>query len=278
MKKTSTGKMGLLANLNHGRHDSAGELTPAGANGGKEGGRIPKFSKPDWFTRRAWREAPLTCLNQVLRLGCVLLTLAAPFYLLWYDAAVVDTLAAGGRNASRSQSDATGASPAAGEGQDASEAEADAEEAGEDWIDQEFSSSADSMMNAAVTEEEDSDSASTAAEQVSVTTLALPQPTVVATPLSPYAAIAARRPFFRTGVAAQASAPLGAGEATDLTQRYLVVGILMGQTPRAMIRDRGSNSAMVVAKGQSLNGYRVQEILADRVILELNGQVVELKM
>lgn len=93
--------------------------------------------------------------------------------------------------------------------------------------------------------------------------------------------VAGRRQYFRTAApqgAAEPLAPLSATEAPDLAQRFTLVGILMGKSPRAIVRDIKSNASVILSAGQNLDEYRVEEILPDRIILEQHGQRFELRI
>lgn len=96
-----------------------------------------------------------------------------------------------------------------------------------------------------------------------------------------YASLSASRNFFRADKQAPAEAggsAVDAVQAPGLAQRYSLLGVLRGETPQAIVRENLSNSSMFLSRGQRLGNYQVAEILADRVILEQNGERFELKM
>lgn len=96
-----------------------------------------------------------------------------------------------------------------------------------------------------------------------------------------YAKVAARRPYFRLNVretTAEPRTPLNAAEVPGLTTRYTLLGILMGEVPRAIVQENSTNTSMFLTRGQHLDGYLVQEIFSDRVLLERDGDLINLRM
>jgi len=97
-----------------------------------------------------------------------------------------------------------------------------------------------------------------------------------------FAQIAAKRPYFRpsgseakTGGSQQ---PIDAVDVPGLAQRYALVGVIMGESPRAIVRARDNDSSQFLAKGDHLEGYLVQEIFSDRILLEQDGDLINLRM
>lgn len=63
----------------------------------------------------------------------------------------------------------------------------------------------------------------------------------------------------------------------DLNQQYRIVGVALGAQPTVIIENIQTSSTMFLGIGDKLDEAVVKEILENRVILELNGQKVELK-
>lgn len=62
----------------------------------------------------------------------------------------------------------------------------------------------------------------------------------------------------------------------DISDTIRLVGIVAGDSPQAIIEDKKSNKTYYLNKGQSFNGYLVDEILEDRVILDCDGKKISL--
>lgn len=62
----------------------------------------------------------------------------------------------------------------------------------------------------------------------------------------------------------------------DISDTIGLVGIVAGDSPQAIIEDKKSNKTYYLIKGQSFNGYLVDEILEDRVILDCDGKKTSL--
>ncbi len=234
-----------------------------------------------WCSRQDFRKMPLACLNRLLLTLALIMTVLAPVY-LWYDASVVTSL---GRVP-------TPEIPLSQPVE--SEATSPVEPT---WIDEEFAESPNSLSTAphkvderlswideefAAANDTDSITASTPEQQANDETDPETVPIAPqATASSRYAQIAARRNYFRmNGSQDAASSPqlAYAAEGSALAQRYSVLGILSGESPRAIIREIGTNNSLILSSGQSLGEYVVRQILTDRIILELGGQRVELRM
>lgn len=96
-----------------------------------------------------------------------------------------------------------------------------------------------------------------------------------------YAKVAARRRFFRMKARetpAEPASPLSAAEVPGLAQRYTLLGVLMGEVPRAIVRENSTNTSMFLSKGQDLDGYLVQEIFSDHILLQRDGDLINLRM
>ncbi len=93
--------------------------------------------------------------------------------------------------------------------------------------------------------------------------------------------LASQRQFFvheETRTSAVDSAPVNAVEVPGLSQRYSLLGIVMGDKPNAIVRENVSNNSMFLTIGDRLGNYLIKDILADRMILEQDGERFELTM
>ncbi|MFQ5637220.1 MAG: type II secretion system protein N [bacterium] len=92
--------------------------------------------------------------------------------------------------------------------------------------------------------------------------------------------IAARRRYFRSKGERlqQAANPLNAAEVPGLAQRYTLLGVLMGEVPQAIVQDNSTNATQFLTKGETIGGYEVQEIFSDRVLLQRDGDLVNLRL
>ena len=83
-----------------------------------------------------------------------------------------------------------------------------------------------------------------------------------------------RRDLFRR------SAAVGGGAAgylfSNIAKELSLSGIYLGQVPEAMIEDKAAKHTYFLTKGDSVRGDKVKSIQKDRVVLENNGQEVEL--
>ncbi len=90
-----------------------------------------------------------------------------------------------------------------------------------------------------------------------------------------------RRQYFRGISNSQISGsntPLDAATTPGLAQRYSLIGILTGAIPKAIIKENLSGNTMFLSKNQRMDTYTVQEIKSDRIVLEQDGELFELKM
>ena len=83
-----------------------------------------------------------------------------------------------------------------------------------------------------------------------------------------------------TGSAAPANSrrpvPMNAAAAASISQRYVLIGILMGDVPQAILREVLTENSIFLRTGESLGKYRVEKIVKDRIILEFKGEQIEL--
>jgi len=63
---------------------------------------------------------------------------------------------------------------------------------------------------------------------------------------------------------------------TKLSASLKVVGISWGKEPVAMIEDQAAKKTYFLKKGDSINQFQIKDVLKDRVILEREGQTLEL--
>ncbi len=74
------------------------------------------------------------------------------------------------------------------------------------------------------------------------------------------------------------SGPVDAAELPAFSSKFALLGILMGDTPQAIVKENSSNTTVFLTRGQSLAGYEVKDILPDRVVLQRDGELVNLRM
>lgn len=88
-------------------------------------------------------------------------------------------------------------------------------------------------------------------------------------------------PAGRAGVSAATDEPGGALSAAAITlaSRLTLMGIVSGAPPQAIIEDAQTNKTYFVTEGQRIVGGAVlREVLDNRVLLELNGERIELML
>lgn len=66
------------------------------------------------------------------------------------------------------------------------------------------------------------------------------------------------------------------GASGDNPGQVGLVGIIAGDNPQAIIEDKKAQKTYYLNKGQSFNGYIVEEILKDKVILDYEGRKISL--
>lgn len=62
----------------------------------------------------------------------------------------------------------------------------------------------------------------------------------------------------------------------NLPERMGLVGIIAGDNPQAIIEDKKSQKTYYLNKGQSFDGYVVEEITSDKVVLDFEGRKISL--
>jgi len=68
-----------------------------------------------------------------------------------------------------------------------------------------------------------------------------------------------------------------AAPAPDFSQMYRIAGIVLGDQPTAIVENIQNATTVFLTVGDSLDNAVVKEIRQDRVILDVDGQIVELK-
>ena len=102
--------------------------------------------------------------------------------------------------------------------------------------------------------------------------------TAAAQPI-PSLAAAVQRPVFvsqvaSTGGAAEVRPP--STDAKELASKLTLTGIITGDPPQAIIENTESKKTYFVSPGQTVDGAVVDKVLENRVILNLQGEKVEL--
>jgi hypothetical protein len=68
-------------------------------------------------------------------------------------------------------------------------------------------------------------------------------------------------------------------QAKSLAARLSLIGIVAGNPPQAIIEDSETKKTHFVTAGQRvIEGLTVEEVRADRVVLDLNGEKIELSL
>ena len=62
----------------------------------------------------------------------------------------------------------------------------------------------------------------------------------------------------------------------DATERIGLVGIIAGDNPQAIVEDKKAQKTYYLNKGQSFNGYVVEEISENKVTLDCDGRKISL--
>ena len=94
------------------------------------------------------------------------------------------------------------------------------------------------------------------------------------------------KPLFTASGAAEASGASEPGptrapseRANELAGRLNLLGIMAGESPQAIIEDRQTQKSYFVSAGQVVvEGAVVRQILDNRVILDLQGEIIELSL
>lgn len=119
------------------------------------------------------------------------------------------------------------------------------------------------------------------------TTLTLPPPkpdpssapTLDALPL--LSAAVSRQVFVQpvTAPAPRETPAKPAGQAQAILSRLTLIGIVTGEPPQAIIEDAQTRKTYFATEGQAIvEGLTVKDVLENRVILEFNGETVQLSL
>jgi len=104
----------------------------------------------------------------------------------------------------------------------------------------------------------------------------------VGPPEMPSLARAASRPLFVTSIETRPSSPsrqAPSQSAKQLASRLSLLGIVAGESPQAIIEDSETKRTYFVTAGQTVvEGAVVEEVLDNRVILNLQGEQVEIAL
>ncbi|MFA5115748.1 MAG: type II secretion system protein N [Candidatus Omnitrophota bacterium] len=71
---------------------------------------------------------------------------------------------------------------------------------------------------------------------------------------------------------------VASGSSFDKLKDLTLNGIIAGDNPQAIIEDTKNKKSYFLNKGQSINRMTVKDILQDRVILEVDGETLELTL
>jgi hypothetical protein len=102
-----------------------------------------------------------------------------------------------------------------------------------------------------------------------------------AEPIQPLAS-SVSRPLFQRDTSQsvpQQSPAASSAKATALASRLSLIGIVAGNPAQAIIEDSQTNKTYFVSAGQGvIEGLIVEDVGADRVLLDLNGEPIELSL
>ena len=73
-----------------------------------------------------------------------------------------------------------------------------------------------------------------------------------------------------------AAAPEDVGASGDISEQIGLVGIVAGDNPQAIIEDKKAQKTYYLNKGQSFNGYVVEDISENKVSLDYEGKKISL--
>ena len=113
----------------------------------------------------------------------------------------------------------------------------------------------------------------TTAEQSGKTLPAGTKNVAAAKDYSSYSNAAPGRTVFGPGGAAAPEDVSGSG---GMAEQVGLVGIIAGDNPQAIIEDKKAQKTYYLNKGQSFNGYVVEDILEDKVVLDYEGKKISL--
>lgn len=100
-------------------------------------------------------------------------------------------------------------------------------------------------------------------------------------PFSTYAESIGKRELFKpqqvevkTEKPSEEKAELAYDKLKDLS----LIGIIAGEKPQAVVEDKKNQKTYFLYKGQTVNQLKVEEILEDRIILDFDGEKLELSL
>lgn len=99
------------------------------------------------------------------------------------------------------------------------------------------------------------------------------------TPFSSYQEVVGKRELFkplRTETPAAKTPKPATDSGYDKLKDLSLIGIVAGEKPQAIIEDRKIQKTYFLNKGQTVNQLTVEDILKDRVILDFEGEKLEL--
>jgi hypothetical protein len=99
---------------------------------------------------------------------------------------------------------------------------------------------------------------------------------VVVKDYSEYASAKSRNTVFGKSQGSAGDASEGMEVTGSVSDRVSLVGIIAGDNPQAIIEDRRAQKTYYVNKGESFEGYTVEDILVDKVVLSYEGKNISL--
>lgn len=100
-------------------------------------------------------------------------------------------------------------------------------------------------------------------------------------PFSTYTETIGKRELFKTQQTESRAERVFGGQsesAYDKLKDLSLIGIIAGEKPQAVIEDKKIQKTYFLYEGQMVNQMKVEEILEDRVILNFNGEKLELTL
>ena len=102
----------------------------------------------------------------------------------------------------------------------------------------------------------------------------------------PSLAASTARPLFRVAEAVESSQPAGllgkvpSVDVNAVAQKMSLIGVITGDPPQAIIEvdDNGAKKTQFVTVGQSVRGATVKDIQSNHVVLDLNGEKIDLSL
>lgn len=98
-------------------------------------------------------------------------------------------------------------------------------------------------------------------------------------PFSTYAEVIGKRELFKppkSETVKEKPTAQKTESASDKLKYLSLIGIIGGERPQAVIEDKKDKKTYFLNKGQTVSGMKVEDILEDRIILEFDGEKIEL--